>query len=432
MNMEAENRKTTHVCRVCGVETLSSRACPKCGRRSFLSPIDAAEDTDRHGGRSAHTDRAGEADRVKESRKKLITLVTALTVVVAASITGIVFSLYSSQPDKSEKVRSSPAQPVERDNKSPRSLKKPRDVRMAPDPGKKKEITQGEKCGFGYCITVFTAGDIPPELARLIVRESSSGSPSVNGKGIGGKQEEFKGQGLIAEHCFLVEQTPTQGRWWYIPAVHRMFIQQPDGGKQKLFEITGDGVEIPEGADSIRLPGMAHGTSLKRGAGKGILGSRLFYLMSTPHGFSLASVPRLAGFLEGRMAMKTLTATSLMPLPIHFEGDKSGTVDDDRPVPHLMRPGEKMVLLRWTKMGDKDSVSFRLTAGSSEKSPGKKSDPPGDDEPEIRGTVELDESGMTKKTSLFFKLPKTRRSPPAEGMIRMESRKNICAPAPRP
>ena len=447
------DKRNTHRCTVCNVETLSSRACPKCGRRSTLVPLNS-------GDRSSNGDGVEEANRSTSlgvghsnpepgynlgqrnsnprnaSNIKLIALVSATFVVIVASLAGLVISLTYRNEDKNRKEQVKTKGPQSGNLRQSLKQRRSRDVRMNRRPEEKRAVSEEKtKCGFGYCVKVFIYGDVPPEDENGNVPPDLSRSPKVeegDAPPVGGSEK-----GMVTEHCFLLERTPSEKRWWYVPVKHEMSAKYPNGSKRVLFNMTPNGVRLPARTDSLRLKSMRHGAAIKNGMGKGILGSRLFYLGETPHGFALASLPRVSGFVKNQMLLQAITATSLMPLPKDTEV-KSWV--DDRPIPPLMRQSSETLRITWTReepdlyrLKTKTDDKKNKTSGKKTK---KKPSPETTDSnsrqtqlPKIQGTVELNrESGRMKKARLSFHLPGSKRKGLKEikGRIEVESRKEVC------
>ena len=321
-------------CTVCGVETLSSKACPRCGRRSTLVPVDGEA-----GPEEPNLARPGSEPPPRRKQGVRGLLAVGLVVAVGAAVAAVVLATGGRKRPRAEPSEVSdsptsrrPASPSSRPRGSPREL-----------------------CGRAFC---------------LVSRMAKAGP---------------QGGGLLeTRHCFLLPKAPTAGRIWYVPVVH-LVSWRATGSREPvaLLRLTPEEAWASDQA-KVWLGGLAADVA----EGENPMGRKLFYLAQRPLGFAMAAPPTVTRPLLLQFATLVFTAAALTPNP---PGPKADTWLDSRPLALPVQCPPRSWSRETQRAG---GLAWRLRTERKEPTQGAKGNASGKIRPmDLEGRAHLDEQG---------------------------------------
>ncbi len=259
-------------CTVCGVETMSSKACPRCGRRSTLVPVDRDSGPGEEEALGSGPEDAAGRDRGIRGTYLAVAVVVAVGAVVAAAV------LATGQRPASQRGGGRSRGPAGAGRAG--TPAKTRSADQGP-PGMPKRVRLEHLCGQAYCL------------------EIEMSTPKEQGGGV-----------LETRHCFLLPKAPTPGRLWYVPVFHHVSWKGPEGKAEPLVQITPE-----ESWASDRAKVWLGGLAADVVEGENPMGRKLFYLAERPLGFGMAAPPTVTRPLLLQFATLVFTAAALTPDP---------------------------------------------------------------------------------------------------------------------
>jgi len=410
---------TKYRCTACGVETMSSKMCPRCGRRSTLVPVDQRTN-DAEGASSPSRSTA------PSSSRNLVILVALVILTVAGSVTALLLSLRRPHHEASNQAQATADRTVQTSVPSAKTSSSSGPVASNP-PGPHIQQAQptrptppiGPICGRQYCLVMElsmgpAAASTQPTKAQSAKerkaerRGNTTAHASEKARPNRATSQPRGPEGrLVTKHCFITEQAPSAGRYWYVPVSHQV-TWQPAGKSHPvtLLALTKDQVTVDPKASQIlglwtRSVDQAHNP----------IGRRLFYLTGTPYGFAPASPPSLSNPVDLQMAIMALSASALIPKPPR---DTAGAPKpewlDRRPLALPMKSPDRLwkrtsprgaKLLRWTMVtAPRPGSNEPAAKGSRHSRPSQTSQPSKNQHKRvpvrIRGTAEVLAGHLTK------------------------------------
>jgi hypothetical protein len=295
---------------------------------------------------------------------------------------------------------------------------------MAPDRSRRPGSDR-PACGQGYCLQAAIAA----------------------GSGV---DEGAKRRVVHTTHCFMVQPSPTESRWWYLPVRHTVSLTEEvaeRNGAEKtskksskkidLLRLDENGAIIEQGVSAVL--GVS-ASELRRARPEQLIGKRMFYLQQTRHGFTLASAPSDVGPLEGQMLAMAMTAASMMPAP---PGPDRSTWTDSRPLPPLMRRDQRAPARVWRRAGPSPEGGrrFEISSKKTEEQPeenrknrkkNKKNrkkkrgvQPAPGPVTKLSGQALTGSDGRTERSALRFELAASKKVK-LTGSLRLQRKERIC------
>lgn len=357
----AMTSSTRYRCTACGVDTLSAKMCPKCGRRSTLVPL---EEPSEAGPASPESPAGTERPSGRRSRN-LFFIVGGCVVAVAAAVSGFALALCPGARDKG------PAQPG-KSGTTPSGTRRP-----VPRPIPRVNRPVGPNpCGQSFCFRAegdFISQPRPTERrapARRPARSASRARPNGRARPTRVARPDSRTppprgatpllRTLASEHCFLLAPAPTQGRLWYVVLSHRVTLKEQGAQDTRvILQLDRDGFTMQPQAAAIF--GLRPG-AVKPDDARALVGKRLFFMRRTRHCFAPAGRPTVDTPFGALMASWAFGAAALCPFP---PAPDARTWVDKRSLSPLVPARVLAVYRRWqvarAKAGDKNQVRWLVT-----------------------------------------------------------------------